>query len=431
MSILAIDTAGETASAAVSGPDGQICEKRNTDSLDHLKSLMGLVSEALKEQGVDKRELEFIAVTTGPGSFTGIRIGMAAARTLAQVLGIPVAPVMTLDAYMYHDYSVQGAFLLCPMMDARRENVFAAAYEMPERRKVVPEGLYSLEAFLGKLPDGRIMVFTGSGASKYEESVRARIRDGIRDEEKKAGDGTTLLMDAPIPMDEDRIVFVEYRHHAASVLRSAEEQRNLMEYSDAEPVYLRKAEAEVKRAEGKLGLRARKKLEKERQKILEMPPAEEAILYRALSGEDTAVLKQLAELDALCFEKSWNEEAYRGDFCGSREAVYEGAFNSAGQMIGYAGAVSVMDEAEVNRVAVHPLYRTRGIGGACLDRILQRLKNNGVTKAFLEVREANRSAITLYKNHGFRVISKRKNYYQETGENALIMQWKREEASSR
>ena len=204
-----------------------------------------------------------------------------------------------------------------------------------------------------------------------------------------------------------------------------------MKFNDAEPVYLRKAEAEVKRAEGKLGLRARKKLEKERQKILEMPSAEEPITCRALSGEDTAVLTQLAELDALCFEKSWNEEAFRGDLCGAREAVYEGAFNSEGQMIGCAGAVSVMDEAEVNRVAVHPLYRARGIGGTCLDRVLQRLKNNGVTTAFLEVREANRSAITLYKNHGFRVISKRKNYYQETGENALIMQWKREEASSR
>ena len=115
MCILAIDTAGETASAAVIGPDGRITEKMNTDSLDHLKSLMQLVSEALAEAGTDKQELESIAVTTGPGSFTGIRIGMAAARTLAQVLGIKVAPVMTLDAYCFHDYGMQGPFLLCPM----------------------------------------------------------------------------------------------------------------------------------------------------------------------------------------------------------------------------------------------------------------------------------------------------------------------------
>ena len=199
-----------------------------------------------------------------------------------------------------------------------------------------------------------------------------------------------------------------------------------MDYNDAEPIYLRKAEAEIKRAEGKLGLRARKQAEEDRQKILEMPPADELIRYRNLSEDDVDIL---AELDRLCFKKSWNRDAFLGDFRGARETVYEGAFNSSGKLVGFAGAVFVMDEAEVNRVAVHPLYRTRGIGGHCLDRVLGRMEEKNVTVVFLEVREANRSAITLYKNHGFHVISKRKNYYQETGENALIMQWKREEPS--
>ncbi len=426
MSILAIDTAGETASAAVVGLDGQIAEKMNTDSLDHLKSLMQLVSEALAEAGTDKQELESIAVTTGPGSFTGIRIGMAAARTLAQVLGIKVAPVMTLDAYCYHDYGMPEPFLLCPMTDARRENVFAAAYEMPERRKVVPEGLYSLEEYLEKLPDGRKVVCTGSGASQYEEAIQKMFRsDSVNSE-----NGQPSATDQGVLEERDSLVFVEYRHHAASVLRCAMDQQKLVDFNDAEPVYLRKAEAEIKRKEGKLGLRARKKLQDERQKILDMPPEDEPVEYRTLSGENPEALKQLAELDALCFEKAWNEEAFRGDLLGPRDAVYEGAFNSAGQMIGFAGAVSVMDEAEINRVAVHPLYRARGIGGTCLDRVLKKLEDNGVANVFLEVREANRSAITLYKNNGFRVISKRKNYYQDTGENALIMQWKREEKTS-
>lgn len=430
MSILAIDTAGETASAAVSGANGQIGEKRNTDSLDHLKSLMQLVSAILSDQGVNKQDLEFIAVTAGPGSFTGIRIGMAAARTLAQVWGIKVAPIMTLDAYLYHDYSVMGEYLLCPMMDARRKNVFAAAYKMPERQKVVSEGLYSLKEFLESLPSGRKIVFTGNGASQYESVIRSQFMDGI-----KAGN-TADKSEIPLneihhSVEQPEIIFSEYRHHAASVLRCAQAQKNLVDYNDAEPIYLRKAEAEVKRAEGKLGLRARRKLEKERQQILEMPPEEEQITYKALSGEDPVTLKNLAELDSLCFEKSWNEKDFYGDLCGAREAVYTGAFNSAGKMIGFAGAVFLMDEAEVNRVAVHPLYRARGIGGACMDRVLQRLIENDVTAVFLEVREANRSAITLYKNHGFHVISKRKNYYQDTGENALIMQWKREEESSR
>ena len=91
-------------------------------------------------------------------------------------------------------------------------------------------------------------------------------------------------------------------------------------------------------------------------------------------------------------------------------------------MIGFAGAVWLLDEGEINRVAVHPLYRTRGIGASCLSGVLEALENEEVGRILLEVRESNRSAITLYKNCGFRVISKRKNYYQDTGENALIMQ---------
>ena len=424
MIILSIDTAGETASVAVSDQSGQIYEKKNTDPLDHLKSLIRLIASVLSESSVKKEELEAIAVSAGPGSFTGIRIGMAAARTLAQVLDIKVAPVMTLDSYLYHDYPVKEPFFLCPMTDARRGNVFAAVYEVPERRKIVPEGVYRLEEWINTLPPGRTIVFTGSGASRYQDFIRDWSRkktsaEGNRKEaenipaEDRSAEGQTVLG------------FIEdYRHHASSVLQCALAQKNFVDFNDAEPVYLRKAEAEIKRAEGRLGLKARKRIEKERQKILEMPPAEEPISYRSLSEEDAG---ELAELDALCFKKPWKEKAFQGDLQGTRKAVYEGAFNSDGKLIGFAGAVSVTDEAEVNRVAVHPLYRTRGIGGDCLDRVLKKLEENGTETAFLEVREANRSAITLYKSKGFRVISKRKNYYQETGENALIMQWKKEE----
>ena len=418
MIVLAIDTAGETASVAVRGKDGRIYQKKNKEPLDHLKSLILLVSSVLSEHGIEKKELEALAVSAGPGSFTGIRIGMAAARTLAQVLGIRVAPVMTLEAYLYNDYGIREEYLLCPLTDARRGNVFAAAYEMPERRKAVPEGLYNLEKFIEGLPDGKRLVFTGSGAVVYRDTVRECVEKKVR----KKGRGTENLDSYGASVCEYDID--DFRHDAACVLRCAEDRQSFVEYQAAEPVYLRKSEAEVKRAEGKLGLRARKRKEEERQKILDMPPAEEPLVYRSLTEEDAP---SLAALDALCFGKSWKEDAFLGDLRGSKEAYYEGAFNSSGKLIGFAGAVSLLGEGEVNRVAVHPLYRTRGIGGACLDRVIGRMTGDGTETIFLEVREANRSAITLYKNAGFRVISKRKNYYQETGENALIMQWRGEE----
>ena len=404
MSVLAIDTSGERASAAVTGKDGRIFEKMNDDQLDHLKSLIGLVDSVMKEGGVEKEDLEYIAVSAGPGSFTGIRIGMAAARTLAQVFGLRVAPVMTLDACKYNDLEIEGKYILCPMIDARRKNVFACAFEMPAGRKILREDLYSLEELIRRLPDPDRLVFTGSGAAVYAQEIR-ELTGGW------AGRGTEKEP-APVLIDSSS-------HHAASVLKCALAEGRLVDYDAADPVYLRKAEAEVKRAEGRLGLRARKKKAEEEKKMLEMPPADEQITYRRLSAED---IPELAGLDSRCFGNPWSEEAFRGDLNGPRKAVYEGAFNSKGEMIGFAGAVWILDEGEINRVAVHPLYRTRGIGGACLTRVLKELQKEKLDRILLEVREANRSAITLYKNSGFRVISKRKNYYQDTGENALIMQ---------
>ncbi len=402
MSILAIDTSGDRASAAVTGKDGRICEKMNDDQLDHLKSLIQLVSSVMAEGGVEKEDLEYIAVSAGPGSFTGIRIGMATARTLAQVSGLKVVPVMTLDAYKYNDLETEGEYVLCPMIDARRRNVFASAYEMPEGRKIIPEGLYSLTELVSRLPGKKRTVFAGSGAAGYEKEIKELAEERSLSEN---GAGMVLF---------DRSV-----HHAASVLKCARAEGRPVDYDQAEPVYLRKAEAEVKRAEGRLGLRARKKKAEEQKKMLEMPPADEKILYRRLSEDN---IHELAGLDAICFGNSWSEEAFRGDLCGSKKAVYEGAFNSKGEMIGFAGAVWLLDEGEINRVAVHPLYRTRGIGASCLSGVLEALENEEVGRILLEVRESNRSAITLYKNCGFHVISKRKNYYQDTGENALIMQ---------
>lgn len=403
MKILAIDTAGETASAAAAGADGQIYEVKNADSLDHLKSMMQLISSVLSEHGIRKNELDGIAVSIGPGSFTGIRIGMAAARTMAQVLQIPVAPVMTLDAFLFQELPVAENGVFCPMIDARRGNVFAAAYQLPGGSKILEEKLYSVEEFLAQLPEDQPLIAAGSGASAYEEKIRELRKDA------------------------DALTFSDASHHAASVLRCALHQQNFVNYNDAEPVYLRKAEAEVKRAEGKLGLRARKKKMEEEKQILQMPPKDEAVVYRSLTREDSALL---AGVDQLCFHASWKEESFQGEFMDSEAAVYEGAFNPAGEMIGFAGAVSMLDEAEIRRVGVHPLYRTRGIGGVCLNRVLQRLEETrGTNMVFLEVREANRSAIALYKENGFRVIAKRKNYYQDTGENALIMQRTGEESS--
>ena len=394
MSILAVETTGQAASAAFSeGAGAEVFEKRDESSesgMNHLRHLMPLVSELLEERGADKKDIDCVAVSAGPGSFTGIRIGVAAAKTLAQVLGADVVTVMTLESFIYDDYGRDGSYLLCPMLDARRHKVYAAAWEMPAKKKVIEEGVYDVSEFAAETAGGLPVIFTGDGAEKYAEDL---------------GNGE----------------IIKNSQHAGAVLRCALEGERIS-YREADPVYLRKAEAEIKRKEGRLGLKKRKK--KSDGPELRMPPADGKIEYRNLTEDDS---RELASLDKICFGNPWSTESFENEFGGAKTAVYRGAFNSRGELIGFAGLVYIEDEADVNRVAVHPLYRNKGIAGKCLSAVLDDARRAGAGSIMLEVREANRSAISLYKDCGFRVISKRRNYYRETGENALIMKLEEEE----
>lgn len=403
MSFLAIETTGAAATVALIDNKGKVFTESGTEQMDHLRGLMPMVKSAVERSGGTLKDLEAVAVSAGPGSFTGIRIGVAAARTLAQVLGIPAAQVSTLYAMTFGEFDVEGQddAVIAPMINARRDQVYAAAYFRGSMEPVIGEDCWNVQEFLGKLGEfarsrGCPILLCGDGVTAYMDYINA-FAPGV----------------AVYPVTGEKAL-----QNAAGVLQAGLQMRELgmlVPYTDVKAIYLRKAEAEQKRESGRLGLKKRKKAEPEQ--IMELPPEDEKIEYRMIGVSE---LDDLVKLDALCFSKGWTEKDFRGDLEGVRKAAYAGAFNSKGELIGFAGVVYILDEGEVNRVAVHPLYRAQGIAGKCLD--MAEANAEGLAVLTLEVREANRSAISLYKDHGFRVISKRKGYYAETGENALIMQ---------
>ncbi len=408
MKILAMETTGAAASVCVRGADGMPHTLFSSGGMDHLQSLMPLTKQLLEEQNMTLADLNAIAVSAGPGSFTGIRIGMAAAKTIGQIMSLPVIPVMTLGAYIYSQaVRDRKDALLCPMIDARRKTVYAAAYHIEEGAAAIEAGCFALEDFLSRslvaaeAAGVSRLIFAGSGADQYRNVLEGFDFSGLEWE-----------------------LVPEMQAAAAEILCGAERSSAVEDpvpLDEIEPVYLKKAEAEEKRRAGLLG-RKKKKVGKEA--VMDLPPEDEPVDYRAVSAEEA---QRLAELDAECFREAWSADSFRGDLEGARTPFYCGAYNPSGRLIGFAGLVCLADEAELNRVAVHPLYRNRGIAGGCLDRILEQARGAGVNRIWLEVREANRSAIGLYKEHGFRVIGKRVGYYRSTGENALVMECKREE----
>lgn len=131
MRILAIDTA--TAACTVAVTDGEAVRAELTLQVPraHSTRLMPLIAQAVAESGLSKADLDGIAVGVGPGSFTGLRIGLATAKGLAFALGKPCLPVSTLKALAFGTGAQMG--LVVPMLDAKRGQVFAAIYAAGDR----------------------------------------------------------------------------------------------------------------------------------------------------------------------------------------------------------------------------------------------------------------------------------------------------------
>lgn len=128
MNILAIEASGLVASAAVVEDDLLKTEFTVNNRLTHSETLLPMIKSMLDIAGLDKHTIDAIAVSAGPGSFTGLRIGAATAKGLALALNIPVISVSSLQAMAYGLCGVSDA-VICPIMDARREQVYSAAYQ--------------------------------------------------------------------------------------------------------------------------------------------------------------------------------------------------------------------------------------------------------------------------------------------------------------
>ncbi len=177
MHILGFDSATSACSAAL-WQDGHITARRfETMAKGHSEHLMGMIGEVMKDAGADYPDLDLIAVTTGPGGFTGIRIGLAAARGLAFAADLPCLGVTTLDAIAHGVEETEregGAVLVA--IESKRADIYAQVFgprlePLGEARAVLPEDLAEM---LATKPEksGRVLV-AGDGAERAIEGLKA------------------------------------------------------------------------------------------------------------------------------------------------------------------------------------------------------------------------------------------------------------------
>ena len=168
MKILALDTSGPYVGAALMENGAVTHEIAACHGLTHSQTAMPMLDQALEAAGLLPADVDLFAAVAGPGSFTGVRIGVCAVKALAHGCGKRAVAIDALEALSVNAFGFSG--VICPILDARRSQVYCAAFrfaagELPER--ILPDDALPLTEFIARLPKDEQCLFLGDGLSVH------------------------------------------------------------------------------------------------------------------------------------------------------------------------------------------------------------------------------------------------------------------------
>jgi tRNA threonylcarbamoyladenosine biosynthesis protein TsaB len=229
MRILALDSSGLVATVAIASEDTIIAEYTINYKKTHSQTLIPMLDEIVRMVDLDLSEVDAIAVTSGPGSFTGLRIGSATAKGLGLALDKPIISVPTVDSLAYNLFGTDR--MICPIMDARRNQVYTGLYEFIEDKLVVisEQKVVDIDEIIDEInTKDRSVIFLGDGVPIHRDRIAERAK---------------AYSFAPLHMNRQRAGAV-----AALGLEYYKEKR-IESPAEHQPVYLRVSQAERERAE--------------------------------------------------------------------------------------------------------------------------------------------------------------------------------------
>lgn len=224
MKILAIDTSGPNCSAAILDEQKVIGSFNINIGKTHSETLLPLVDELLKVSGIDLKDIDAFACCIGPGSFTGIRIGISTIKGFALSLNKPVISVSTLESLAYNVPNFDG--IICGILNANNNNVYSALYKLKDSLEMIGDYLTdSIDSLIEEIKKhNEKFLFVGDGAIAYREIIQNELKE--------------QALFVPQHLNEQS---------AISVARVAFDKYNKSEINDAfnvQPLYLRKSQAE-------------------------------------------------------------------------------------------------------------------------------------------------------------------------------------------
>lgn len=391
MRLLALETVTRAGSLAWLQDAEPVRAAAGDPAITHGIRLPGEILSFLAAGGFAPADVDHFVVVTGPGSFTGLRVGLATIQGFALPLGRTVIGVPTLEAMtsgwidehradVAAAHHAQGAVLVV-CLDGARGDVFCALYDVSAVRSFEDARLL-VEPFAATPVDAAARLFAAAGerhiylTGNPTSAQRGSLHDGLK-----------IRAVTPMPNLAASAVSLARRRPADAVHPHA-----------LRPVYVRKPDAVLAR---------------ERQT--------DVSVALAVTSDDLA---DVAALQARAFDDAWGADALAGELASAGIARVYLARHGSGSVVAYCACWRIVDELHINSVAVDPAMRRRGVGKTLLRRVLEIEAGSGARAATLEVRESNRAGRALYESLGFRVEGVRRDYYQNPREDALIL-WRR------
>ena len=382
---LALETATAHVSVAVIGAGGTArAQVEEAVGHGHTRRLSAIVSRALAEAGVSTRELSWIASDLGPGSFTGVRVGLATARALALVSGARLLGASSLAA-LAHAAGAKKS-LVVPLVGAGRRDLYAGFFRADGRGRVrllaaprvgTPEVLIAAVAEAHALVPDHAVCCVGPGAAREREALEAAYPGST---------SSAFRHDGLSALDLAAIATLD-AGPGAGLPRHGHEM---------EPAYVRPAQAE----------------EKVRHRITGLTPP----TIRELRPED---LPAVDEMEHLLFSDPWPRKFFLTAL--TEPAAVLRVAERNGAVTGYLVATLQPPYAELQNLATAPEQQRSGIARALMAEFFDTCRVRGIREIGLEVRVSNSAAQALYRTLGFHLMGLRRGYYKAPEEDALLM----------
>jgi tRNA threonylcarbamoyladenosine biosynthesis protein TsaB len=184
--LLLIDTSSERAVISLASAEHIIAAKVDDHQMNHAAFVQPAIQQLLQDNNISFTDIHAIAVMAGPGSYTGLRVGMSSAKGLCYATGLPLISINKLEALACAEFdrlknngSLEHGLLVCPMIDARRMEVYTAVYDSNLRELMSPQASILDENSFAELLTEKKILFTGNGAVKFLNLVKhANILSG-------------------------------------------------------------------------------------------------------------------------------------------------------------------------------------------------------------------------------------------------------------